>query len=421
MTGPDGRFVAEIERLVGGQVEALARATGGNAQETWLVTLAGPPPRRLVVRRSSPGSMSFTSRRDEFAVLQSLVASGLPVPAPIALSPDGSWLATELLPGGPVRRLDPGTRHAIGGQLGMLLARLHRRDATGTTSVDATRSELARWRHRWERCRVEAPILDGLLAWLERNLPSRTRPAVQLWGDPGPHNLLVDGDRISGLLDWELAHLGDPLDDLGAAVWACFDQLDADDVVEAWQTGVDEPVEPDLLDYFVVLACVTRSVISLLGVEALLAGTTRAVNLAGLGLALTTANLQRAAGLAWKDADAVASGSAASPTPRLAAGAPAEWLRPTGPELVAIVDAARAEAAPDDRRTALICEALTATIPTLPVATDDVSAWSRTARAVELCDADGERAAVRAALRVDLAHQRRRIQPLLDLYGPLVR
>ena len=61
-------------------------------------------------------------------------------------------------------------------------------------------------------------------------MPEEVAPAL-LWGDAGPHNLLVADGRITALLDWELAHLGHPLEDLGAAQWACFDVLDPDAIL----------------------------------------------------------------------------------------------------------------------------------------------------------------------------------------------
>jgi hypothetical protein len=62
------------------------------------------------------------------------------------------------------------------------------------------------------------PILQLALEWLSANVPSDTGPAVVLHGDAGPGNFLYDGSHVAALVDWELTHLGDPMEDL-AQIW----------------------------------------------------------------------------------------------------------------------------------------------------------------------------------------------------------
>src|SRR5262249_13738691 len=138
--------------------------------------------------------------------------------------------------------------------------------------------------------------------------------------------LLVSEGRITALLDWELAHLGHPLDDLGAAVWACLDVLDPAEVVDAYQAASGGPVDERTLDWFLVLACVSRSVMLLAGVSAFVEGRSSLPTLAALGLELMAANLELAAETAW--------GTAPSPPPELAPDAgPPPWARPTPAEI----------------------------------------------------------------------------------------
>src|SRR5439155_19631788 len=58
------------------------------------------------------------------------------------------------------------------------------------------------------------PELDVVAAWLRSNAP-RPQTTVLVHGDFKPGNALLRGDRIAVMLDWETAHLGDPLEDLG--------------------------------------------------------------------------------------------------------------------------------------------------------------------------------------------------------------
>jgi hypothetical protein len=62
------------------------------------------------------------------------------------------------------------------------------------------------------------PIVQLALGWLGRNIPADTGPAVVLHGDAGPGNFLYRDNQVMALIDWELTHLGDPMEDL-AQIW----------------------------------------------------------------------------------------------------------------------------------------------------------------------------------------------------------
>ena len=115
------------------------------------------------------------------------------------------------------------------------------------------------------------PLLGALFGWLKAHVPEEVAPAL-LWGDAGPHNLLVHEGRISALLDWELAHRGHPLEDLGAAQWACFGVLDPDEILAGYES-VAGAVDRDALRWFRCLANVTRSVMLLASNRAWVEGT----------------------------------------------------------------------------------------------------------------------------------------------------
>ncbi len=64
------------------------------------------------------------------------------------------------------------------------------------------------------------PVLRGMYRWLQQHMP-QDEPVALCWGDAKPANLLLDGSQVSGVLDWELVHLGNPVDDL--AWWITLD------------------------------------------------------------------------------------------------------------------------------------------------------------------------------------------------------
>lgn len=294
---------------------AVARAAVGNGQETWLVdAVDGDGTQRdFVLRRSAvAGVLDDTDRAHEFETLRQLSGQGLPTPAVHWLETEPSSLTRpffvmDRLPGRPPAPASPEDTTAIARDLGRRLAQLH---AAGLGAVEDVREttlrEITRWKQRYRERRVGVlPMIGALLAWLEVNLPSDDAPSCLLWGDAGPHNVLVENNTISAMLDWELSHVGHPLEDLGAAVWACLGRYPQDEVIAGYESVTGEPVDRSVLAYFAVLGCVTRSIMQLAGVDSFVRGTTNALNLAGLGLTLPIANLRRAAAYARWPADPI--------------------------------------------------------------------------------------------------------------------
>ena len=301
--------------------ERVRRAAVGNGQETWLIDAvdAGGGAHPLVLRRSAPaGVLDDTDREHEFATLLALTGRGLPTPGVYWLekSPevlDRPFFVMDRLPGTPPAPRAADDAAAIAGDLGRKLARLHGLSLGSSdlaVGVDGdvrtfTLREVDRWKQRYLQRRVSVvPVIGALLAWLEANAPAPANTPCLLWGDAGPHNVLVEGTTISAMLDWELSHIGDPMEDLGAAVWACLGRYPQDEVIAGYAEESGTPVDLDRVAYFAVLGCVSRSVMQLAGIDSFVHGQTNALNLAGLGLTLPIANLRRAAAYAgWPDAE----------------------------------------------------------------------------------------------------------------------
>jgi aminoglycoside phosphotransferase (APT) family kinase protein len=297
------------------QCETVVRAAVGNGQETWLIdaTDGGGQVRKLVLRRSAiAGVLDDTDRAHEFQTLRAVEGHGLPTPRAHWLESEPSSLGRpffvmDRLPGRPPAPKSADEAASIARDLGRRIAQLHaaRIPVSGPDVRATTVREIARWKDRYLERRVAAvPIIGALIAWLEANLPVGDIAAVLLWGDAGPHNILVQDGQISALLDWELSHTGHPLEDLGAAVWACLGRYPQDEVIAGYEAVTGELVDRDQLAYFAVLGCVTRTIMQLAGIDSFVRGETTALNLAGLGLSLPTANLRRAAAYAgWPDVE----------------------------------------------------------------------------------------------------------------------
>jgi aminoglycoside phosphotransferase (APT) family kinase protein len=117
-------------------------------------------------------------------------------------------------------------------------------------------ADLAVWEDRYRGTARLDPLIECALAWCQSALPDDDRPAVVVHGDVGPGNFLHNGTAVTGLVDWELAHLGDPLDDLAGfalrTVHASVDGFVA--LATAYAESAGEPIDPDRLAYHQVLA-----------------------------------------------------------------------------------------------------------------------------------------------------------------------
>lgn len=100
------------------------------------------------------------------------------------------------------------------------------------------------------------PELDFALLWLRHNMPDRQRRAALVHGDVGPGNFLFDDEGgIAAIIDWEVAHMGHPLEDLAAVLCrslgvpfgSCAEHI-AD-----YEACTAAKVDRAALDYFVVL------------------------------------------------------------------------------------------------------------------------------------------------------------------------
>ena len=402
------------------EATAVARVAVGNGQETWLVEARGVRgERQLVLRRTAAaGTLEWTDRTREHTILSALAGRGLPIPRVFGLGTlERAYLLMERLPGAPPGRLSDEERGRLGRELGLWLARLHALapDELGleapTSAREATLDEVHRWQERYRAGRAApVPLLGALLAWAERNAPDDGEEPVLLWGDPGPHNVLVGDGRVTGLLDWELAHLGHPLEDLGGAVWSCLGRLEPDDVVAGYEAEAGR-VDAGTLAYFVALACATRSAMVVNGVEAWLAGRTTAPATAALGLDLLALNLARGAEAAgWgvlPPADDRPPELPFRPDAAETATGVARWLATDVLE------------ATEDRRlrrmvksAAALLEATASRVPAGPL--DDLAAVEERAIAAELAGGDRE---LRGVLLADLAREWARLEPLTRLHG----
>lgn len=250
-----------------GEAAVVDVLDGGTSRATLLVEVP-PDGRRLVARHDSgTGPLSgtgFTLER-EAAAFQFAAAVGVPVPDVVACSDDGLSIAITEVPG-VVESGAVALDHYL-----EVLGRLHRAPLDGLPSGHvafdpAGRDDLAVWEAAARSLPEPNPLLDYAFDVLVRHRDDIPAEAVFCHGDAGPGNYLHDGGRVTGLIDWEMAHTGDPHDDLASvAVRATLSGVElgdyADRVRRHWAPAAGRA--PDPRRYRVAtLAVLTRMVVS---------------------------------------------------------------------------------------------------------------------------------------------------------------
>jgi aminoglycoside phosphotransferase (APT) family kinase protein len=257
-------------------VSAPVRVFGGNARVAWacegswtLDETRQHDPMILLLR--AQGSQVQTDPIREVQILDGLAESGVRAPRVWAHDADGLLFGVpaillQRLPGraDAVEYLSASveTGRARTLDLAKAAAELH----SVPQAAQAADSQLHYWRACFEESRLEPiPALSWLFGWLDDNAVSPVRSAL-VHGDFRPGNVLYDGDRIVGLLDWEMAHIGDPVEDLAWAyrgIWSPERFVSLDEFVNAYEAAAGVTVTAEALRWNRVFCEVKFATISL--------------------------------------------------------------------------------------------------------------------------------------------------------------
>jgi aminoglycoside phosphotransferase (APT) family kinase protein len=239
---PDIDAVAEFLRdaCAAGAVRitSISLLSGGAIQQNWKldVEIAGgrhAGAHAWVLRTDAAATVQSSSARDhEFAVLKFAHAQGLLAPRPLFLCSDTSvtgrpFFIMEKLPGiaaGHVVTRDTNLvtdRRALAQQLAQLLAKIHalRPPVAGLEFLQTflARDCIAAYRAYLDALDEAHPVLEWGLRWCERRAPAREETTF-IHRDFRTGNYLVQDNTVTGLLDWEFAAWGNPLEDVA---WIC--------------------------------------------------------------------------------------------------------------------------------------------------------------------------------------------------------
>lgn len=302
---------AVCARHLGGSatIEGLRRLSGGASRESWSfdAVLDGDTRHALVLRRDPGSNLGQSDRSTEYRLLQAAAAAGVPVPTVrFLLEPaddlgDGfvmDRIAGETIPRRILRDDEYGAaRPKLAPQCGRIAAQIHavEIEALPQLAVQGPREQIEQYRGILDALGEPHPAFELGLRWLEDHIsPTGPDAAPRLvHGDFRNGNFIVGPEGIRAVLDWELSHLGDPVEDLG---WLCvkswrFGQVDQpvggfgtiDALLGAYADAGGGAVDPEHLHYWETFGTLKWGVICEMQCFSHLHGLVRSVELAALG------------------------------------------------------------------------------------------------------------------------------------------
>ncbi|MGB3722982.1 MAG: phosphotransferase family protein [Pacificimonas sp.] len=212
------------------EIAGFKRFHGGAGRETYRFDVASGDRREgLVLRRDPPKSIIETDRLPEYRAIEMFHGTDVPVPEPLFLEEGADAFGA---PGFIMREVpdcdavgafeaDPfgEARAQIGQDFFGALGAIHSADpASLGLPVSSAKDRLKHWAGVIAEDSVQPePVAAAARRWLLANLPPDPKRACVVHGDYRRGNFLVRDGRIAAILDWEMVHVGDPLEDLA---WA---------------------------------------------------------------------------------------------------------------------------------------------------------------------------------------------------------
>jgi len=303
--------VSNVRRIVGG----ASRITY-SLDATWTedgVTADHP----LIVRLDPPASLLDSNRELEFRAYRGMDGSSVPVPAALWIEEDASWF------GGPFfvmqridgcdtapQRLFAAPYDAVGQQIGHRLFEIGGQisafdwQAAGWDFLHAPAPEecwsreLDHWESVIENHRSDAqPIVRLAIDWLRRHPPPPAQRVAVVHGDYRSGNVLYDAEgQIHGVLDWEMCHFGDPIEDLA---WTCMPNwrwghdhlyaglLQPAEAIRIWEQASGLHVDSDAFHWWSLFAHVKAQGIWLTGAHNFADGAASEIMLPGIAIRLS--------------------------------------------------------------------------------------------------------------------------------------
>jgi aminoglycoside phosphotransferase (APT) family kinase protein len=295
-----GDLAGELRDALGGDVsiEGLRRLSGGASRITSSFEAVAPDGTRtpLVVQQVRPAAGSGPGMATEVAALRAAAAAGVPVPRVVAVGEGTSFVVLEHVLGETIARKIlrddefAGARPLLAGQCGRALAALHAMPVDAVPGLDVP-DQVAQYRAVLDASGQPHPAFELGFRHLEATRPAVTATTV-VHGDFRLGNLIVGPDGLRAVIDWELVHLGDPLEDLS---WLCVKSWrfgaaprvggfgEVPELVSAYEEASARTVDLDALRWWETFGTLKWGIMCIMQATAHLSGAARSVELAAIG------------------------------------------------------------------------------------------------------------------------------------------
>lgn len=309
---------AQVPEAQGVEIGNLSPLTAGNTRNAWSFDASWTERGSthtvgcVMLRKAEAGQLE-TPLVPEFEVIRALWGTGVPIPRAYWIDPEGKWLERpafimERVAGTSdfptlLKPESAETSRGVAEHLVEVAARLHTVDwrALGldflpaTSAATAAALQIEYWESLFRKHRMEPhPAIVGAFIWLKEHQPVADRITV-VHGDFRYGNLLYEGKRINALLDWEMVHLGDPVEDLTwayRALWSPAGVMSLEEFAERYTKLSGIPVRPENLLFYRLFNEMKHTVISLTGSKSFHDGRTRNIVLADRASTVTSYLIQ---------------------------------------------------------------------------------------------------------------------------------
>ncbi len=319
-------FIARQSDAKGVRIEDLRRLTGGASRETWALDAVldrghdATETLPLIWQRDVRGAAKSLSRQLEYQLMQAAFSVGIAAPEPLFFGDEslgegesffvrrveGETLPKRLLRDGEYAN----ARSVLTPQLGALAARIHAIDPAAhnlaglpapTTGMSPAAYEVERYEQVFRAIALEPhPVFELAFRWLRqhkviagaRGSADESNLRMLVHGDFRIGNVLFGPEGLRVMLDWELAHIGDPMEDLGflcVRSWR-FGGLkpvggigDRDELFAAYEAAGGETIDPERVRFWEVFGNLRWGVICLSQARTYLDGHSNSVELAAIG------------------------------------------------------------------------------------------------------------------------------------------
>lgn len=291
----------------GHTLETFKRLSGGASQETWALAGSG---KSTILRRAPGGTSAARSSaaiglQAEAKLIQAAAQAGVPVPDVFHVLDDRDGIGDGFLMSHvlgetiarPILRNDEfqSARAVLAAQCGSALSSIHSIPTDGLPPElehSDGLSQIARYEDIYRAFNAPRPVFELTLQSLKANAPA-PGPSVLVHGDFRLGNLMVDEDGLAAVLDWELAHLGDPREDIA---WLCvnswrfgqsqnrvggFGQLE--DLLSSYNQQTGSAITAAEIDWWEMLGSLKWGIMCMIMYEAFRSGADASVERAAIG------------------------------------------------------------------------------------------------------------------------------------------